>query len=73
MSDFLNQISLIIIAAIYCETNLLNWRIIMIRSILGVMLAFAFTIIFTLHASADNKLTVFVSIAPQKYFVQQIA
>ena len=45
----------------------------MIRSVSRIVLLFAFTIIVTGHAYANDKLTVFVSIAPQKYFVQQIA
>ena len=45
----------------------------MIHSILRVVFAFAFIIIVTPPALANNKLMVFVSIAPQKYFVQQIA
>ena len=45
----------------------------MILSTLRIVLSFAFTIIFASLALANDKLTVFVSIAPQKYFVQQIA
>ena len=45
----------------------------MILLTLRIVLSFAFTVIFASLASANNKLTVFVSIAPQKYFVQQIA
>ena len=45
----------------------------MTRPILRIVLSFAFTIIFTSAALANDKLTVFVSIAPQKYFVHQIA
>ena len=45
----------------------------MILSTLRIVLSFAFTVIFASLALANDKLTVFVSIAPQKYFVQQIA
>ena len=45
----------------------------MTRPILRIVLSFAFTIIFASAALANDKLTVFVSIAPQKYFVHQIA
>ncbi|MGD9044453.1 MAG: zinc ABC transporter substrate-binding protein [Desulfobacterales bacterium] len=45
----------------------------MTRPILRIVLSFAFTIIAVHQALANNKLTVFVSIAPQKYLVQQIA
>ncbi len=45
----------------------------MILSTLRIVLSFAFTIIFASLAVAQDKLTVFVSIAPQKYIVQQIA
>ena len=45
----------------------------MTRPILRIVLSFAFTIIFASAAFANDKLTVFVSIAPQKYFVNQIA
>ena len=45
----------------------------MTRPILRIVLSFAFTIIFTSTAFANDKMTVFVSIAPQKYFVHQIA
>ena len=45
----------------------------MTRQILCIVLSFAFTIIFASAALANDKLTVFVSIAPQKYFVKQIA
>jgi len=45
----------------------------MIRSTLRIVLSFAFIVIIAFHAYANDKLTVFVSIAPQKYFVQQIA
>ena len=44
----------------------------MIRSILQILLAFAFTIIVAPHAFANEKLSVFVSTVPQKYFVQKI-
>lgn len=44
----------------------------MIRAILRILLASAFTIIVALHAAANDKPSVFVSIVPQKYFVQQI-
>lgn len=45
----------------------------MTRPILRIVLSFAFIIIVVSHAYANDKLTVYVSIAPQKYFVQQIA
>ena len=45
----------------------------MTRPILRIVLSFVFTMVFVPQASANNKLTVFVSIAPQKYIVQQIA
>ncbi|MDX1738978.1 MAG: zinc ABC transporter substrate-binding protein [Alphaproteobacteria bacterium] len=45
----------------------------MILSTLRIVLSFAFTVIFASLVLANDKLTVFVSIAPQKYFVQQIA
>ncbi len=45
----------------------------MTRPIMSIVLSFAFTIIFASAALANDKLTVFVSIAPQKYFVHQIA
>ena len=44
----------------------------MIRSTLRIVLSFAFIVIIASHAYANDRLTVFVSIAPQKYFVQQI-
>jgi zinc transport system substrate-binding protein len=45
----------------------------MTRPILRIVLSFAFTIIVVPQALAKNKLTVFVSIVPQKYIVHQIA
>ena len=42
------------------------------RSILSIALSCAFILGVMSNAFADNKLSVFVSIAPQKYFVQQI-
>jgi zinc transport system substrate-binding protein len=45
----------------------------MTRPILRFVLSFAFTIIVVPQALAKNKLTVFVSIVPQKYIVHQIA
>jgi len=44
----------------------------MLRSILSIVLSSAFILIFTPHAFPNDKLPVFVSIVPQKYFVQQI-
>ena len=45
----------------------------MIRSTFRIVLSLAFIVVIASHAYANDKLTVFVSIAPQKYFVQQIA
>jgi zinc transport system substrate-binding protein len=44
----------------------------MARSLLSVVLSCVFTLSFTPGAFANEKLLAFVSIAPQKYFVQQI-
>ena len=44
----------------------------MFRSISSSVLACALIILFTLNVFAYDKLLVFVSIVPQKYFVQQI-
>jgi len=44
----------------------------MFRSIPSSVIACAFIILFTLNVFAYDKLSVFVSIVPQKYFVQQI-
>ncbi len=41
-------------------------------SILSIVLSSAFILIFTPHAFPNDKLPVFVSIVPQKYFLQQI-
>ena len=42
------------------------------RSILVIMLSCAFIFVVTHHTFAADKLPVFVTIVPQKYFVQQI-
>jgi zinc transport system substrate-binding protein len=45
----------------------------MTRPVLRIVLSFVFTIIVVPQAFANEKPLVFVSIVPQKYFVQQIA
>ena len=44
----------------------------MTRPVLRIVLSFVFTIIVVPQAFANKKPLVFVSIVPQKYFVQQI-
>jgi zinc transport system substrate-binding protein len=44
----------------------------MLRSILSAMLSSTFILTAASHAPAGDRLAVFVSIVPQKYFVQQI-
>ena len=50
----------------------LVWRFIMCRTTLSIALACSFIFGLALEARSNDKLSVFVSIVPQRYFVRQI-